>query len=108
MAVRATVCGCPALQPCDAAVWHCAAVRQYDERQCVAVRTVDSVRLVHAAVCGSVLGSVWHCARHCAAVRQCNSVRQCGSLCAAVWQRTAGRRCAAMRQCVCGSAAVCA
>ena len=47
------------------------------------VRTVDGVHLVHATMCGgsSVLfGSVWQCARHCAA---------------SVWQ------------CVCGSAAVC-
>jgi hypothetical protein len=103
---------------CDATVSQCAAVRQY-ERQCVAVvRTVDSVRLVHAAVCGSVLGSVWQCARHCTAarhsssvrqgggVRQCGSacvaVRQCGSMNGSVWQCT--QLCAAVRTVVCGSA----
>jgi hypothetical protein len=51
------------------------------------------------AVCGSVLGSVWQCARQCAAVRQCAVVRvwQCGS----VWQcaRLSATVCAA----VCGS-----
>ena len=74
-------------------VYDSAAVRVW---RCVAVVcTVDSVRLVHAAVCGSVIGSVWQCARHCAAVRQCSSVRQCNSV----------RR--SMRHSLCGSVAAC-
>jgi hypothetical protein len=33
-----------------------------------------SARREHAAVCGSVLGSVWQWARQCAAVNLCGSV----------------------------------
>jgi hypothetical protein len=74
---------------------------------------------VHAAVCGNVLGSVWQCARQCAAVRQCSSLQQCAALCGSVRQcgcaavcgsvRQCGLACAALlRQCaaVCSSAAV--
>jgi hypothetical protein len=50
----------------SAVVRQCGIVRQYEPR-CVAVPT---------AVCGSVLGSVWQCARQCAAVRHCGSLRQ--------------------------------
>jgi hypothetical protein len=82
------------------------AVRQH-ERQCEAVvRTVDSVRLVHVAVCGSVLGSVWQCARHCAAVRHCSSVRQCSSVRRSMRQSVCGSVAACGRAAVCGSVAV--
>jgi hypothetical protein len=39
-----------------------------------------SVRAVRAALCVSALGSVWQCARQCAAVRQCGSVQQCAAV----------------------------
>jgi hypothetical protein len=66
-----------------------AALRAVRAAMCGSVH--GSVRAVRAAVCGSsVLGSVWQCARQCAAVRQCGSMQQC----------TAVQQCAA----VCGSA----
>ena len=91
---------------CDATVSQCAAVRQY-ERQCVAVvRTVDSVRLVHAAVCGSVLGSVWQCARHCTAARHSSSVRHSRSVRRSMRHSVCGSVAACGRVAVCGSAVV--
>ena len=75
MAVRATLCGCAALQQC-AAVRQCVAinaavcVRQCGSlrqgggvRQCVAVWQCEQGQCVtvRAAVCSSVLGSVWQC-----------------------------------------------
>jgi hypothetical protein len=77
------------------------------------VRQHCSVWQVHSAVCGSALGSVWQCARQCAAVRggaavcvKCGSVRQycsvwhCAAVCSSVRQCGSAR--AAVRQCVLG------
>jgi hypothetical protein len=104
--VRAAVQQCAAVRECTA-VWQCAAVRQ-----CVAVRT---------EVCGSAHGSVWQCARQCAAESAHGSVWQCAQQCVAV--RTVvcaqyARQYAAVRLvvvyviargsvCLCGSTAVC-
>jgi hypothetical protein len=65
-------------------MWQCGSVRQCDSvLQCsiAAVRAAvcgsahGSMRTVCAIVYGSVLGSVWQCARQCAAVWQCDSVQ---------------------------------
>jgi hypothetical protein len=64
----------------------------------------DSVRTVmRAAVCGSVLGSVWQCARY--SVRLSSSAAVCGSARGSVWQ--CARQCVAVRAAVCGSARGC-
>jgi hypothetical protein len=69
--------------------WQCAVVRQYvavraavcgNVWQCVAVCAAGWLRVVHAAVCISAVGSVEQFAWQCVAVRQCDSVRQCGSV----------------------------
>jgi hypothetical protein len=48
------------------------------ERQCITARTAVYISggAVCTAVCGSVYGSVWQCARqYCGTVQQCRSVR---------------------------------
>jgi hypothetical protein len=66
-------------------VWQCGSVRQQCELQFVVV-VLMIVCAQCAVVCGSALGSVWECARQCAAVRQFAAVLQCAAVrqCAAV------------------------
>jgi hypothetical protein len=76
-----------------------------------------SVRAVCVAVCGSALGSVWHCGSGCVAMQQCmcGSAGVCGSARGCV--RQCAQQCVAVRLVVheitrgsvklCGSEAVC-
>ena len=93
----------------------CAALRQCGSaavRAAVRHSAHGSVRAVRAVGCGSALGSVWECARQCAALRQCGSVRQCAAVCGSVRQCGSAAvrvwQCAVVRQCmVVRAAAVC-
>jgi hypothetical protein len=76
---------CSSARGASSSVWRCA---RYSVRA-----------VMHAAVCGSVLGSVWQCARQCAAVRQCGSVRQCAQLCVAVRAAVCGSALGSVWQC---------
>jgi hypothetical protein len=62
---------------------------------------------VHAAVCGSALGSVRKCARQCQALRQCSSVLQCCSVQPSALVCGSGVVCGSSAV-VCGCAAGCA
>jgi hypothetical protein len=99
VAVRAAVCGCPAVRQC-VAVRQWAAVRQC-AWQCVVVCS-------SAASCSSASDGVWQCERWCAAVRAavcslCVAVRAAVCGCPAVWHYAA--LCGSLRQCgQCGSA----